>query len=46
MFDFHVINGKYTIVRLLERLFDVITYRHNPREDNAVVDSLENYILD
>ena len=33
-------------VRLLERSFEVITYKHIPRVDNAVVDSLENYILD
>ena len=33
-------------VRLLERSFEAITYRHIPREDNAVADSLENYILD
>ena len=33
-------------VRLLERSFEAITYRHIPREDNAVADSLENYIID
>ena len=33
-------------VRLLESLFEAITYRHIPREDNAVADSLTNYILD
>ena len=33
-------------VHLLERSFEVITYRHIPRENNAVVDSLANYILD
>ena len=32
-------------VRLLERSFEVITYRHIPRANNAVVDSLANYIL-
>ena len=35
----------YQRVRLLERSFEFITYRHIPREDNAFVDSLENYIL-
>ena len=33
-------------VRLLERSFGTITYRHIPREHNVVVDSLANYILD
>ena len=33
-------------VCLLERSFEAITYRHIPREDNAVSNSLENYILD
>ena len=33
-------------VRLLERSFENITYRHIPREHNVVVDSLSNYILD
>ena len=33
-------------VCLLERSFEAITYRNIPRKDNAVVDSLENYILD
>ena len=33
-------------VRLLERSFDFITYRHIPRYDNMIVDSLENFILD
>ena len=33
-------------VCLLERSFEAITYRHIPREDNAVDDSLANYILD
>ena len=33
-------------VHLLERSFEAITYRHIPREDNIVADSLENYILD
>ena len=33
-------------VRLLERSFETITYRHTPREHNVVVDSLANYILD
>ena len=32
-------------VRLLERSFGIITYRHIPREHNVVVDSLANYIL-
>ena len=36
----------YRRVHLLERSFQVITYRHIPRVDNAVADSLENYILD
>ena len=33
-------------VRLLERSFGTITYRHIPREHNVVADSLSNYILD
>ena len=33
-------------VRLLERSFETITYRHIPREHNAVSNSLKNYILD
>ena len=33
-------------VRLLERSFETITYRHIPREHNVVADSLDNYILD
>ena len=33
-------------VHLLEMSFDFITYRHIPRSDNTIVDSLENYILD
>ena len=33
-------------VRLLERTFETITYRHIPREHNVVADSLANYILD
>ena len=33
-------------VRLLERSFKTITYRHIPREHNVVVDSLANYIVD
>ena len=33
-------------VHLLERSIEAITYRHIPREDNAVSNSLENYILD
>ena len=33
-------------VRLLERPFNFITYRHILRSDNTIVDSLENYILD
>ena len=36
----------YHRVHLLERSFEVITYRHILRVDNVVVDSLENYILD
>ena len=36
----------YRRVRLLERSFKLITYRHVPRVDNVVADSLENYILD
>ena len=32
-------------VRLLERSFETITYRHIPREQNVVSDSLANYIL-
>ena len=33
-------------VHLLEMSFETFTYRHIPREHNAVADSLENYILD
>ena len=33
-------------VRLLERSFETITYRHIPREHNVFADSLANYILD
>ena len=33
-------------VRLLERTFECITYRHVPKSYNMVVDSLTNYILD
>ena len=33
-------------VRLLERSFETITYRHIPREHNVVADSLVNYIPD
>ena len=33
-------------VRLLERSFETITYRHIPRKHNVVADSLANYILD
>ena len=33
-------------VRLLERSFETITYRHIPREHNVFVESLANYILD
>ena len=33
-------------VHLLERSFNSITYRHIPRSDNTIVDSLENYIID
>ena len=33
-------------VCLLERSFNLITYRNIPRSYNTVVDSLENYILD
>ena len=32
-------------VRLLERSFETITYRHIPREHNVVADSLANCIL-
>ena len=32
-------------VRLIERSFETITYRHIPREHNVVADSLANYIL-
>ena len=32
-------------VRLLERSFETITYRHIPREHNVFADSLANYIL-
>ena len=33
-------------VRLLERSFESMTYRHIPRSYNTVAESLENYILD
>ena len=33
-------------VRLLERQFDNITYIHIPRNNNQVVDSYANYVLD
>ena len=36
----------FRMVRLLERSFETITYRHIPREHNLVADSLANYILD
>ena len=36
----------YRRVHLLERSFEVITYRHIPRVDNSIADSLANYILD
>ena len=36
----------YRRVHLLERPFEVITYRHIPRVGNVVADSLANYILD
>ena len=32
-------------VRLLERSFELITYRNIPRSDNTIAESLENYIL-
>ena len=40
----HILLYLFQRVHLLERSFEAITYRHIPREDNAVVDSLENYI--
>ena len=33
-------------VRLLEISFGTITYKHIPREDNEVADSLANYVRD
>ena len=33
-------------VRLFERSFETITYRHIPREHNVFANSLANYILD
>ena len=42
----HVLLHLFQRVRLLERSFETITYRHIPREHNVVVDSLSNYILD
>ena len=33
-------------VHLSESSFETITYRHIPREHNAIADSLANYILD
>ena len=50
------LNHVYTIINpillhlfwrvcLLERSFKTITYRHVPRENNVVADSLANYIL-
>ena len=34
------------LVHLLERSFECITYRHVPRSENTVANSLANYILD
>ena len=42
----HVLFCLFQTVLLLERSFETITYRHIPRECNAVADSLANYILD
>ena len=33
-------------VRLLERSFETVTYRHIPREHNVVANSRANYIID
>ena len=38
----HVLLHLFRRVRLLERSFETITYRHIPREHNAVADSLAN----
>ena len=37
---------RFLRVRLLERQFDSITYIHIPRNNNQVVDSYANYVLD
>ena len=42
----HVLLSLFQRVRLLERSFEIITYKHIPREHNVVADSLANYILD
>ena len=42
----HVLLRLFQRVCLLKRSFETITYRHIPREHNAVADSLANYILD
>ena len=42
----HMLLRLFQRVRLLERSFETITYRHIPREHNVVADSLANYILD
>ena len=42
----HVLLHLFWRVRLLERSFEVITYRHIPMANNAVANSMTNYILD
>ena len=42
----HVFLHLFRRVHLLERSFKCITYRHIPRSDITIADSLANYILD
>ena len=42
----HVLLHLIQRVHLLESSFECITYRHIPRADNTIADSLEKYILD
>jgi len=53
----HQLNGWYSVrdrhilrlylhVRLLERNFDFITYKHIPRQLNTLTDALANHVLD
>ena len=42
----HTLLCLFRRVRLLERSFNFNTYKHIPRSNNMIVDSLANYILD